>query len=121
VIAFVRCDGGRTLPTFDRITRVEVRTNLDSLGTVVDSQRIARIVAFANARRDKWTQPWAGVPIGMLGVTFYAGRELRGSFSSGSSYFEAQQEGDWFSRNATPAEIAEWRALLAPYGTSRSK
>jgi hypothetical protein len=109
------------LPAFDRITRVEVRTNLDSLGVIVDAERIARIVAFANAHRDKWKQPWAGVPIGDLGATFFAGRDLQGSFSAGSNFFEAQREGDWFSRSATASEIAEWKALLAPYGTRASK
>jgi hypothetical protein len=120
VIALFGCDG-RTLPVFNGITRVEVRTNHDSLGSIVDSQQIARIVAFANARREKWTQPWAGVPIGTLGVTFFAGRNVQGSFSAGDDFFEAQQDGNWFSRNATPAEVAEWRAMFAAYAPAKSK
>jgi len=121
VIAFLGCDTSRTLPRLDGITRVEVRTNLDSLGTIDDSQRITAIVGFANARRDKWKKPWAGVPVGTLGVTFYAGRTVQGSFTAGLDFFESQQEGDWFSRDATATEVAEWRALLAPYRAVTSR
>jgi hypothetical protein len=119
--ACLGCQDTRSFPPLDGITRVEVRTNVDSLGTIIDSQRIAAIVAFVNARRRDWEQPWAGVPIGTLGVTFFTTREVRGSFRAGPNFFEAQRDGDWFSRDATASEIAQWRLLLTPYGTVTSK
>jgi hypothetical protein len=121
VAALAGCEKVRAFPPLHGITRVQARTNTDSLGTIVDSLRVAAVVAFVNARQGNWKQPWAGVPVSTLGVTFFAGREVRGSFSAGSDFFECQREGDWFSRDATASEIVEWRALLAAYGAAMSR
>jgi len=121
VAALAGCENGRTFPPLHDITRLEARTNMDSLGSIVDARRVAAVVAFVNARRGNWKQPWAGVPVGTLGVTFFAGHEVRGSFRAGSDFFECQRDGDFFSRDATASEISEWRALLAPYEAKPSR
>lgn len=109
------CSRRRAFPPLEGITHAEVRTNLDSLGIIDDPARVAAIVGFVNARREGWEQPWTGVPVGRLGVTFYRGREVRGSFQVGTNFFESQREGGFFSRDATSQEVAQFRQLLAPF------
>jgi len=118
MLCFTTACTRRSFPVVEGTTRIDVRTNLDSLGTVTDPARIAGVLAFVNARRTGWEQPWAGVPVGTLGVTFYRGRDVQGSFSVGPGFFETQREGDFFSRDATSQEITQFRALLVPYTDS---
>ena len=106
---------GRSFPAVEGTTRVEVRTNHDSLGTITHRERIAAILSFVNEHRTDWEQPWAGVPIGKLGVTLFRDREVQGSFTVVDGFFESQREGDFFSRDAQPEVIARFRSLLAPY------
>lgn len=72
--------------------------------TIGDPQRIAKLVAFVNARPDGWATPWAGAPIHTVKVEFLsAGRVDRYlGFDRGSL-----ERGDFLSRRASDAEIAE--------------
>ena len=110
----------RTFPPIEGTTRVDVRTNLDSLASITDSAAVADILAFVNAHRSGWGQPWAGIPVGSLGVALYRGKQVQGSFFVGSDFFAAQREGDFFSRSADAADIAAFRDLLQPYAQPRS-
>lgn len=113
-LAIAACSG-HAFPAIECTTRIEVRTNLDSLGTITDPDQIAAIVSFVNERAAGWQQPWAGVPVGTLGVTLFRNQDVQGSFSVGPGFFDTQREGDFFSRDATDEEIKRFRALLAPY------
>ena len=114
VLALGACSK-RSFPAVEGTTRIEVRTNRDSLGTITDPGQIAAIVSFVNDHATRWEQPWAGVPVGTLGVTLFRDRDVQGSFSVGPSFFVAQREGDFFSRDATAGEMAQFRSLIAPY------
>jgi hypothetical protein len=111
----------RTFPPFEGTTRVDVRTNLDSLASITDSAAIAGLVAFVNDHRRGWGQPWAGVPVPDLGVVLYRGTQVQGSFYVGTNFFAAQREGDFFSRNADRADVAAFRRLLQPYTAAPSR
>jgi len=114
---FAACS--RTFPPIEGTTRIDVRTNLDSLASITDSAVIADVVAFVNNHRGGWRQPWAGIPVGDLGVALFRGRKVQGSFFVGSNFFATQREGDFFSRGAEPAETAAFRALLRAYSGAR--
>lgn len=111
------CDG--KVPPYrplNGITRVEVRARLaghdTAVGSIVEPNRITRIVAFVNARRAGWEQPWAGVPVPTVVAEFYRGSEFMGHVGSGASFLETQREGDFASRPASTEEVAEFNALL---------
>jgi hypothetical protein len=87
--------------------------------SITDSAVIADVVAFVNNHRGGWRQPWAGIPVGDLGVALFRGRKVQGSFFVGSNFFATQREGDFFSRGAEPAETAAFRALLRAYSGAR--
>jgi len=103
-------------PPLDGITRVEVRARLAGRDTTVASiaerDRIGRIVAFVNARRAGWEQPWAGVPLPIVVADLYRGSEFMGHVGSGASFLETQRQGDFASRSASADEVAEFNALL---------
>ncbi|MGH7625078.1 MAG: hypothetical protein ACREOJ_07155 [Gemmatimonadaceae bacterium] len=116
-LAIAACSS-RSFSPINGTMRIDVRANLDSLGTITDPGQIAAIVSFVNERASGWAQPWAGVPVGTLGVTLFRDRDVQGSFSVGSGFFVTQREGDFFSRDATAGEIAQFRSLLAPYANA---
>jgi hypothetical protein len=103
-------------PPLDRITRIDVRARLDGHDTVVasiaDPERIARIVAFVNARRAGWEQPWGGIPVPSVMAEFYSGSEFEGHVGSGASFLETQREDNFASRSASDDEVREFNALL---------
>jgi hypothetical protein len=76
-----------------------------------DSARIAALVTFANARNNGWRVPWGGVPIPRVSAYFF-GTRFQGHFGAGARFFETQRAGDFASRAANAAEIAEFARLL---------
>lgn len=117
IAALAACDG--KLPPYPRlegITHVEVQARFAGRGTtlasIVDPDRIGRIVAFVNARRAGWEQPWAGVPVPTVVANFYRGSEFKGHVGSGASFLETQRDGDFASRDASHDEVSEFNALV---------
>jgi hypothetical protein len=96
------------------VTRIDVRTNLDvPITTITDQSQIASVVAFVNARADKWETPWYGVPVPTVVANFYRDKTFLGHFGVGSNFFEIHRSGDFFSRSASDPERLEFMKLLA--------
>jgi hypothetical protein len=106
---------GRSFPPIEGTTRIDIRSSHDSLASITDAAGVTRVVAFVNARRSGWGKPWAGVPIGELGVTLYRERKVQGSFIVGHDFFVTQRDGDFFSRSAEVTDVAAFRDLIQPY------
>ncbi len=107
------CATTYTLPAFRKVTHCEVRTNLNELRRRIDRpEQLAAVIAFVNARRDGWTVPWYGVPVPKRNAYCYANSKLLGHFGAGQNFFGAQQEGGFFSREATRTELDEFLRLV---------
>jgi hypothetical protein len=103
-----------SFPPFENVTRIEVRTNLNSpISTITDKQEVASILAFVNARSEQWGAPWYGVPVPTMVANLYAGTAFLGHFGVGTNFFELQRSGGFFSRSASDAERKEFMKLLA--------
>ena len=100
-------------PPLDRISRIQVETNLGQpLGTIDDPERVQSIVAFVNARKDQWENPWYGVPVGPVRVSFYQNTAFVGSFSAGNGFFATHRQGDFASQLASTQELEEFTRLI---------
>jgi hypothetical protein len=106
--------GGVLFPELKGVTRAEVRTNHDELiKEISDPEQIRRLVAFVNSRRSGWETPWRGVPVPKHVINFYEGEQFAGHFGWGESFFETQRDSrGFFSRDATPEEVEEFRRLV---------
>ena len=98
----------------------------DTLPAISDSARVAAIVAFANRYRSGWGTPWAGVPVPRITAAFFRSAAAKGAvqyFGAGPRFFEASSSpGDFSSRSAQDAEIAEFLHLLgAPADAATSR
>jgi len=113
LILFCGC-GGVSFPELKGVTRVEVRTNHDELiKEISDPAQLRRLAAFVNSRRSGWETPLRGVPVPRHVVNFYEGEQFAGHFGCGDSFFETQRDSrGFFSRDATPEEVEEFRQLV---------
>jgi hypothetical protein len=102
-----------SFPPFENVIRIEVRTNLDApISTITDKQQISSIMAFVNARSERWEVPWYGVPVPIVVANLYGSSTFLGHFGVGSNFFELQRSGGFFSRSASDAERKEFMNLL---------
>lgn len=103
-------------PVLDGVTRIDVRVRVGSrdttLAPITDRDSVERIVAFVNARRDRWTQPWYGVPVPRTVAELYNGSAFVGHIGAGANFLETQRLGDFASRSASPEEVATFNALV---------
>jgi hypothetical protein len=81
----------------------------DLCGVIADPARIERVIAFINARPNRWNTPWAGAPIHPVHIQFYRDGEFVESFGIASTSFERQT---FLSRPATRSEVDEALALV---------
>jgi hypothetical protein len=113
VLALAACET-HSFPPLQHVTRIDVRTNLDApITTITDQSQIASVVAFVNARSDKWKAPWYGVPVPTVVANFYREETFLGHFGVGSDFFEIHRSGAFFSRSASDVERREFMKLLA--------
>jgi hypothetical protein len=105
--------GGVSFPLLQGITRAEVRTSHDKLiKEISDPEQIRELVAFVNDRRTGWGTPLAGVPVPRHVINFYEGSEFKGHFGWGEDFFGTHRDGGFFSREATPEEVAEFQRIV---------
>ncbi len=55
-----------------------------------------------------WRSPWFGIPVPIVEVQFFDGQQGKGSFGVGKDFFETQREGGFFSKGASPSEVASF-------------
>jgi hypothetical protein len=108
-----------TCSPIEKATRVEVHAwslKEDQRTTYVikDAQRIQRLIAFANARRDAFRLALYTMPAPPLTVGFYDGASFVGAFDPGTNYFFVSCANWKGIRNASSAELAEFQQLIAP-------
>jgi len=102
-----------SFPSLQNVTRIDVRTNLNApIAAVTDQSQIASVMAFVNARPDKWEAPWYGVPVPTVVANFYQETTFLGHFGVGANFFATHRSGDFFSRPASEAERREFMRLL---------
>jgi hypothetical protein len=104
-------------PPWNRVTRVEIiKTSSpkpDILKEIKDPDQVARIVAFANANRTGYREPWFGEPIPPIDVAFFDRRRYVGHFGVGPSFFEIHRGMITFmSRPASAEEVHEILKLI---------
>ena len=56
--------------------------------------------------------PWYGVPVPTIVADFYDGETFKGHLGVGSSFFETQREGDFWSKSAPRSEIQQFLSLV---------
>lgn len=86
----------------------------DLCSVIADPARIERVIAFVDARPNRWRTPWAGAPIHPVHLQFYRDGDFVESFGIGSTSFERRT---FLSRRATRPEVDEVLALI---GLNRS-
>jgi hypothetical protein len=101
-----------TCAPIDRATRVEVISKGTTPDRVItDQARISQLVAFANARRDV-SQPLYTMPAPQVSAIFYEGSDFVASIGTGQDFFFVSCANWKGIRNATSAEIAEFKRLI---------
>ena len=86
---------------------------------ITDEQVVVQIVAFVDSRRTGWETPWYGIPVPTITAEFFNGTQFKGSFGSGTNFFETQREGVFCSRSASPSEVRRFLDLLGVDGDGR--
>lgn len=111
--AFALFACGTSFGHIQGVTRIEVRDNQNrQLAVIENTQQIADVMQFVNARTGGWKVPWYGVPIPTLIANFYAERTLLGHFGAGVNFFECQRDGGFFSRSADASELLQFEKLV---------
>ncbi|MBX3476134.1 MAG: hypothetical protein KF910_00840 [Brevundimonas sp.] len=111
----VQTEPPKSLPSVvDGVDEIHVVANVGctapTLGTgylcnsITDGARIERIVAFVNARPNRWIMPWAGAPIHPIRIEFRKDGRHQETFGISASSFE---RATFFSQHATRAEVDE--------------
>jgi hypothetical protein len=97
----------RDFSTLGPVTSVTVvgLNGSKELVKVTDQQVVYQIVAFVDSRRTGWETPWYGIPVPTIRAEFFNGAQFKGSFGSGTNFFETQREGVFCSRSASPSEV----------------
>jgi hypothetical protein len=106
--------GTKTYSPLGPVTRIEVHTDGQPVKVIDDPVRVARIVEYADARRQRWggTSDAFGVPVPRVSAFFYEGDKFRGHFGVGPGFLETQRDGDFASRVASEREEREFLELL---------
>jgi hypothetical protein len=110
--------GARSFPEFHGVDRIDIACSSDKVASITNPAQVRAIVAFVNERQDNWTTPWAGVPVGSARVEIHRGKDFLGSFGSGRNFFETQQDGGFYSRDASEEDLDEFKRLLQAAGAS---
>lgn len=120
ILAVAMTAACHSMPPLEHVTHIEVRSNLDSLGVITDSARVAEIVDFVNEMRKGWKTPLiADVAVPDIAVEFYDGNRVRGSFGAGRDFFVTQRVGDFFERGASRDEMTRFRTFVADFRRTR--
>jgi len=69
--------------------------------TITNLDQISEIVNFINQQRKGWDKPWYGIPVPSLALDLYNKDKFIGHFGIGTNFFEAQRNGDFWSKPAT--------------------
>ena len=99
-------------PKVARASRVVVKDRSGKTFEIAEADRVHAIVDFIDARRDRWEQPWYGVPVGRVHLSIYNGDEFKGTLGIGKNFFDCQRYGRFASRSASDGEVSEFLQLL---------
>ena len=93
---------------------VATRVLVSSQGTVItDPERIRELIAFANARR-KCSQPMTyTMPAPQVTAVFYDKADFLGAIGAGSNFFFVSCQNWRGIRNATDAELKDFKRLVS--------
>jgi len=117
VLTIVACEPPRDFPAWNRVTRIEVVETKPPRGNLVkeidDPRQVARIIAFVNANRTGYREPWFGEPLPPIDVNFYERRRYKGHFGVGPEFFEIHRGTITFlSRPASFEEVRQFMDLI---------
>jgi hypothetical protein len=104
-------------PPWGKVTRIEILKTTSPHGDVLkeisDPDQVAKIVAFVNANRTGYREPWFGEPIPRIDVAFYDRNLYQGHFGVGPEFFEIHRGSITFmSRPASEEEVNEIMELI---------
>lgn len=85
------------------------------IASISTESQIALIHSFLKSRRNDWTVPIFGVPVGPNRIVFYDGEERLSSVSFGNTFFEGQGCGYFFSKDVPRNEI---NSLIEMFGVA---
>src|ERR1700749_1978160 len=115
LVSLLACSGNVSFPPLGKVTRVEVKTKRNELVlTLEDEDKIKAIVNFVDHHRTGWATPMIeDAPVPEYVANFYDSDTFKGHFGYGRNLFETQRDGrGFFSKDASPEEVAEFKALL---------
>jgi hypothetical protein len=104
----------RDFSTLGPVTSVAIvgHGGTNELVKITDQQVVFQIVAFVDSRRTGWETPWYGIPVPTIRAEFFNGAQFKGSFGSGTNFFETQREGAFCSQSASPSDVRRFLDLL---------
>jgi len=116
-VTLAACEPPRDFPPWNHVTRIEVVETKSRRGDLVkeidDPRQVARIIAFVNANRTGYREPWFGEPLPPIDVNFYDRRRYKGHFGVGPEFFEIHRGATTFlSRPASFEEVHEFMDLI---------
>jgi hypothetical protein len=79
---------------------------------IIDPVRVRDLIAFANARREVSRPSLSTMPAPEITAVFYNGTDSVGAIGAGSNFFFVSCQNWKGVREATAAEIAEFRRLI---------
>jgi hypothetical protein len=116
LLTIAGCEPPRDFPAWNRVTRIEVVETKRPQGVVKeidDPRQVARIIAFVNANRTGYREPWFGEPLPPIDVNFYERRRYKGHFGVGPEFFEIHRGTITFlSRPASFEEVRQFMELI---------
>jgi hypothetical protein len=104
----------RDFSTLGPVTSVTVvgHDGSKELVKITDQQVVFRIVAFVDSRGTGWETPWYGIPVPTVTAKFFNDAQFKGSFGSGTNFFETHREGVFCSQSASPSDVRRFLDLL---------
>ena len=107
------CSEKQSLPSQGLVDSIRVEQNhpKKQLAFLEDKRQIEAIIEFINTKRDGWSVPWYGPPVGTVYLKLYIKEKYVGNFYIGP-YFFGRDHGNFWSQSSSKSEIKDLGALL---------
>ena len=107
------CASKESLPPQGMADEIRIEQTHPSTELLIlrNKEKIEGVIAFVNIKKDGWSVPWYGPPVGQIYLNMYKNEKFVGNFYVGPNFF-GRDYGNFLSQPASKEEIKKLGKLL---------
>ena len=107
------CAGKETLPPQKMVGEIRIEQTYPKIeiAIITDKSQVQAVIEFINSKREGWSVPWYGPPVGQIYLQLYEEEKFVGNFYVGP-YFFGRDYGNFWSQSASKSEIEALGRIL---------